>query len=365
DNDDIDQSIIQQILNITDCGRRSGSNLHHPYDSKQKNQFGTYIVGGIESSLNSWPWMVGIYRQKRFICGGSIIGSKYILTAAHCVTRGGGGGGGNSTTIMAENLKIFIGNNRLPVDTKRLNKTTATTILRPNDDNNWLRMLEQQNGQLLSVEKVISHELYSSKFILNDIALLILNETINLNDSILNAICLPTSKINDKIIDGKNTTIIGWGHQQEGGFVTNHLHEVQIPIINNEQCKKIYGSKRINDKHICAAFKNGGHDSCQGDSGGPMIMIDNQDDDDSDDDDEDQDDDDDNDQRYYQIGIVSWGRGCARPNQPGVYTRVDKYIQWILKQICSNNNNNNDDDDACPFQSTTTTTTTTNENLSN
>ncbi|OTF75923.1 Group 3 mite allergen-like protein (serine protease), partial [Euroglyphus maynei] len=246
--------------------------------------------------------MVGIYRHDRFICGGSIIGSKYILTAAHCVTRGNN----INATILNEHLKVFIGNNHLLPIGKMFN---LSTTIKPNVDNDHhllrdrflLSLMDgEQKGRLLSVEKVIPHESYSPKFILNDIALLRLNETLQLDDTSISPICLPANKIFEKIKVGQNTTIIGWGHQHENGVVTNRLHEVRIPIISNEQCRNIYGSKRIDNRHICAAFPDGGHDSCQGDSGGPMMFYDNQ--------------------QYYQIGIVSWGRGCARPDQPGVYT---------------------------------------------
>lgn len=67
---------------------------------------------------------------------------------------------------------------------------------------------------------------------------------------------------------------------------------------------------------MCAGFQNGGKDACQGDSGGPM---------------------------QYEgqtgsmeiIGITSWGRGCARPKLPGIYTRVANFLPWIQKQLGS------------------------------
>lgn len=67
---------------------------------------------------------------------------------------------------------------------------------------------------------------------------------------------------------------------------------------------------------ICAGLFEGGRDACQGDSGGPFMCRNphflNQ---------------------WYLAGIVSHGEGCARPNEPGVYTRVSLYIDWLYDQI--------------------------------
>ena len=67
---------------------------------------------------------------------------------------------------------------------------------------------------------------------------------------------------------------------------------------------------------VCAAFPDGGIDACQGDSGGPLVVRRGP-----------------NDESAVIFGIVSWGYGCAKPNNPGVYTRVTKYIPWIKDRM--------------------------------
>ena len=73
------------------------------------------------------------------------------------------------------------------------------------------------------------------------------------------------------------------------------------------------GSDRISEKQICAGYDEGGKDTCQGDSGGPLLVPFND--------------------RWVQMGIVSYGNGCAKPRFPGVYTRVSYFIPWIAFNI--------------------------------
>ncbi|CAL1260800.1 unnamed protein product [Larinioides sclopetarius] len=94
--------------------------------------------------------------------------------------------------------------------------------------------------------------------------------------------------------------------------------EVSLPIITNKQCESMYKQagfvEDIPDIFICAGYVNGGKDSCEGDSGGPMVLQES-------------------DGRWILAGVISWGIGCAMPNQPGVYTRITKFSEWINQII--------------------------------
>lgn len=113
---------------------------------------------------------------------------------------------------------------------------------------------------------------------------------------------------------------VGWGVTTESGTAASqYLMSANVSRIDDQQCVNAY-SQSFPVKPcgmICAADPN--RDACQGDSGGPMVYaIDNE-------------------PTPYQVGIVSWGIGCARPEYPGVYTKVAKYIDWI-KACCNDIN---------------------------
>ncbi|XP_047214188.1 transmembrane protease serine 9-like isoform X1 [Girardinichthys multiradiatus] len=92
--------------------------------------------------------------------------------------------------------------------------------------------------------------------------------------------------------------------------------EVEVPVVGNRRCKCSYGENGITDNMLCAGLLEGGKDSCQGDSGGPMVSKQGG--------------------RWIQAGIVSFGEGCAKPDFPGVYTRVSQYENWINSIINTN-----------------------------
>ena len=89
------------------------------------------------------------------------------------------------------------------------------------------------------------------------------------------------------------------------------LQAATVPIISNEDCQQMYSksNKRIARGMTCAGYRNGGVDTCKGDSGGPLACN--------------------VDGRFHIFGVVSWGEGCGEKNRPGVYSRVQYYLDWI------------------------------------
>ncbi|KAI8037764.1 hypothetical protein M5D96_009264 [Drosophila gunungcola] len=119
--------------------------------------------------------------------------------------------------------------------------------------------------------------------------------------------CLPSNWLQN--FDFQKAIVAGWGLSQEGGSTSSVLQEVVVPIITNAQCRATSYRSMIVDTMLCAGYvQTGGRDACQGDSGGPLIVRD----------------------RIFRLaGVVSFGYGCAKPDAPGVYTRVSRYLEWI------------------------------------
>ncbi|XP_047518093.1 trypsin-2-like [Pieris napi] len=113
---------------------------------------------------------------------------------------------------------------------------------------------------------------------------------------------------NTAIRAGQNVTVSGWGATAEKGDTSDTLMAVQVQIVSNEDCRKSYGNT-ITSRMFCAGVPEGGKDSCQGDSGGPVVFSSN----------------------TRQLGVVSFGIGCARKGTPGVYTNLanPQIRRWI------------------------------------
>lgn len=163
---------------------------------------------------------------------------------------------------------------------------------------------KNQGGTIYEVDKVINHEDYQLilNFPMNDIALLRLATPFVFSEA-----CQPIGLPNkgEKVEPETPTVVTGWGETKSSPF-NGRLQMIVIPTISIESCREAYNFTKIPvEGRICAMTPDGSKDSCQGDSGGPMV-VDKQ-----------------------LVGIVSWGIDCAVKGNPGIYTEVQHYRDWI------------------------------------
>uniref|UniRef100_T1J326 Peptidase S1 domain-containing protein n=1 Tax=Strigamia maritima TaxID=126957 RepID=T1J326_STRMM len=266
--------LISQLLGLSPTPEKPKPNPSEISETNEKchcgqANLGMRIVGGVATRVNEYPWQAGISTRTGYLfCGGTLINDRYILTAAHC-TRG----------RSASSLLILLGEH----DTTTSSESKSIKV---------------------DVSDIIRHPRYDTVNNNNDIALLRLRQKIRFNHA-MKPPCFPKQGTQ---YTGE-AVVTGWGAIKEGGKVTGILQEVSLPVLHLDKCRSAYGNELITENMLCAGLPEGGKDSCQGDSGGPMVW--------------------ENNNRWHLIGIVSWGYGCARPNTPGVYTRVDKFLTWI------------------------------------
>lgn len=242
------------------------------------------IIGGAEATPNTYPWIVSLQSNGgEHFCGGSLIDKRWVMTAAHCLED-----------EQASNIQVVVSE----YDVQQADS----------------------GEEKRRVKRIISHPDYRDD---HDIALLELAEPVEKA-----AIGLMSKTDVDNLSPGTQLAVMGWGNRAtDGEDYPNKLHEVRVPLTEQDACKTSYASvgSDITENMICAGLTEGGKDSCQGDSGGPLVIQ--------------------KDNAWLQVGIVSFGEGCAAPNFPGVYTRAANYERWIADAKASQPDDNADKPD--------------------
>ncbi|CAG0903309.1 unnamed protein product [Darwinula stevensoni] len=274
------------------------------------------IRGGKEAAPGSWPWQAAIYHVTfgDIICGGALIGMRWVLTAAHCVV-------GHDVN----NFFVYLGKHYRNVS----------------QDDEFV--------QKMKVTQIFVHDKYTGW--VSDIALMKLNDSAILNEWV-QLICLPfNDEISDDILDGVEDRfggshpgkVAGWG-RDASDLATDVLTEVPLTVIPKRECrKKIYEitgnhPASISRSTFCAGERNYSSSIvnenakeyktvCPGDSGSPIVfashgLLGSQ---------------------WVVEGIVSHiyaksGQNCSNyePGQYGVFTRVNKFVDWIEETISMN-----------------------------
>lgn len=239
----------------------------------------TRIVNGTVVDPHEYPFYAALTRdnfgQRQVFCGGSLISPNFVLTAAHCTEF-------ITPSAMSE-YTVLLGSHNIKA-------ATGNEVER-------------------EFKNVILHPDWNSDTVDNDVALIEIRRVQYSNE--VSPVCLPFG-INYSSLDEKMAITMGYGQLVYNGVQSNTIHDVALKVENRRDCKAYndFYNKRVTDNMICTYESN--KDACKGDSGGPLIYKVGG--------------------RFKQIGIVSWGRECAKENQPGVYAYVPNYISWIEDQ---------------------------------
>ncbi|XP_073995407.1 venom serine protease-like isoform X3 [Rhodnius prolixus] len=274
---DFDQykNIVSTEIDSSEFGAKKGTKettCPCGWSNKATFQNLARIVSGKKAGRHEFPWMAGVRKDGMQFCGASIITEYHVLTAAHCTV--------NKHNIS---LEVLVGTN--------------------------IRWAELE-GQRIKVKQIVEHKYNRTNGHENDIAILVLEEKINFNDNV-GPVCLTPEFLSDR---NEYLTVMGWGTTKQ--FKSQHpdyLRKANVRVVDINTCSYKFRRKFItkNSSRICTWSSD--KDSCMGDSGGPLVWLDPET------------------NRYVQVALVSFGKGCRTPN-PKVNTAVSYFYEWI-KQV--------------------------------
>ncbi|EJK69027.1 hypothetical protein THAOC_09756 [Thalassiosira oceanica] len=246
------------------------------------------IIGGDKAAEGRYPYAVSIQDDISHYCGGSLIAPDIVLSAAHCNT-------GDAT----DGVKVVVGRHNL-------------------DD--------EVDGEVIGASLELSHPDYDPQTTDNDYMIVVLERAVEAD--------VDQVQISPDVVPVDSAvTVMGWGDTNidlDIAELAIELMETDVHTISNEECDASNGTltdslgsydenyhQQITRNMLCAENEHEATDSCQGDSGGPLVIRTALGEPD------------------LQVGVVSWGVGCAHDAFPGVYARVSEKYEWIRAEVCN------------------------------
>ncbi|CAG9565384.1 unnamed protein product [Danaus chrysippus] len=257
--------------------------------------FADRIIGGLNAAPKQFPWITRLGFSTReekeldWMCGGALLSDRHVITAAHCVV----------TSIEAKLVTIRMGE--------------YDTRTNPDCQLNKCAPPVQDRG----IKTIISHPNFNKPAFHNDIAVIVLDEPVEMNDYVI-PICLPREEQLRQYLElGEKLMVAGWGKMN---MTTDErakiLQYVTVPVLKLEMCNTFGKRFTLAESEICAGAQEN-KDACGGDSGGPLMKVFDTPDG----------------PKSFLVGVVSFGPTICGIRKPGVYTSIKFFLIWILDNL--------------------------------
>mmetsp|Transcript_43670 Transcript_43670/g.91885 ORF Transcript_43670/g.91885 Transcript_43670/m.91885 type:complete len:460 (-) Transcript_43670:89-1468(-) len=268
-------NLLKALLFLQTCAVTSSASLRG--SNIKERELITRIIDGESVPEGQYSYAVSLRDDLGHFCGGSLIAPDVVLSAAHCAVK--------------DDFKVVIGRHHL----------------------------ESTVGDEVDVNVKMLHPDYNSTTTNNDFMLLFLERATTEDVDLVEL-------SPDPVFAGAAVTAMGWGDthiDKDIQELATELMEVQLKVITNDECDRSDSDQegwdydyngKITSSMMCAEHDEQ-KDACQGDSGGPLVIHSESGGD-------------------IQVGVVSWGIGCAHDDFPGVYARVSAQHDWIRKSVC-------------------------------